>query len=177
MKRYVILAAVLVALLFVVWPRRHGNTGTSQVPAPASETVVQPNSNAVNGLRSGRNQSATGSNLVLGGSQEVNDSERMPEIMQKYNETHLAPVAFFGKVVDQDGGPLAGATVDILLVKSHMSNAPTYDIVQESSNFQKESGADGRFEIAGVSGDALTVKGIVKEGYEQEPLWSKNYGP
>jgi hypothetical protein len=67
-----------------------------------------------------------------------------------------APISFYGKVQDQFGQPVAGASVE-------------YDVVdkfwQEGSKYHGTSGADGVFTIANIGGAGMVV-GVMKDGYD-----------
>ena len=67
-----------------------------------------------------------------------------------------APISFYGKVQDQFGQPVAGASVE-------------YDVVdkfwQEGSKYHGTSDADGAFTIANIGGAGMVV-GVMKDGYD-----------
>ena len=63
------------------------------------------------------------------------------------------PIEFFGRVVDQFGAPVAGATVDM-----------QWSVVGGTDNRKMFSEADGTFSLSGVHGKGITVS-ISKEGY------------
>lgn len=63
------------------------------------------------------------------------------------------PIEFYGKVVDQFGEPVAEATVQF-----------TWTAIDDSHHAEMLSGADGRFQFAGVRGSGLDVS-VRKVGY------------
>jgi hypothetical protein len=68
------------------------------------------------------------------------------------------PIKFYGRVLDQEGKPVAGATADI--VWTDMSP-------EGSSHMQVTSDGAGLFSITGISGKHMTVR-VTKEGYLRE---------
>ena len=68
------------------------------------------------------------------------------------------PIEFYGKVLDEDGNPVAGATADI----SWTDMSPN-----GSSNTQVTSDGAGLFSITRVSGKHMTVQ-VTKHGYYRE---------
>lgn len=67
-------------------------------------------------------------------------------------------IEFYGKVLDQDGNPVAGATADI--VWTDMSP-------DGSSHMAVTSDGTGLFSVTGISGKHLTVR-VTKDGYLRE---------
>lgn len=81
--------------------------------------------------------------------------ERASTIENKISEIFSAPISFFGKVVDEDGRPIQGASVQYVIA----------DRLYESGNsFSGVSGADGRFSISGLRGATLGVA-VRKSGF------------
>jgi hypothetical protein len=68
------------------------------------------------------------------------------------------PIEFYGKVLDQDGNPVAGATADI----NWTDMSP-----DGSSQMQVTSDAAGLFSVTGISGKHMTVQ-VTKDGYLRE---------
>lgn len=68
------------------------------------------------------------------------------------------PIEFYGKVLDQDGNPVAGATADVVWTNMTPNG---------SSHMQVTSDADGLFSITGISGKHMTVQ-ATKDGYYRE---------
>jgi hypothetical protein len=176
MKRYLILGVIVAILMCLVWPRRGKDASTPRISETLPQTYAPANPShqehpASEGPEHG---SPVASHMPTAG-QQVNDHERMPEIMLTFNETHNVPVAFYGKVVDQDGNPLAETRIDLDVRETYMLPAPTFDYTSKTTHAQTQAGADGRFELTGVKGDSVTVKRLTKEGYEPE-LEQKHYG-
>ena len=77
------------------------------------------------------------------------------------------PIAFWGKVVDQDGNALAGATVKLGV--RHWVLTPTLGGQGRSIKTETQTGSDGTFSISNASGDVLAIDEIRKNGYELSP--------
>ena len=69
---------------------------------------------------------------------------------------YTAPIAFYGKVVDQYGQPVANAGIDFGAIDEFWENG---------SNYHGQSDQNGFFSIKGILGAGLTV-GVNKEGYD-----------
>ncbi|HOI37074.1 MAG TPA: carboxypeptidase-like regulatory domain-containing protein [Bacillota bacterium] len=82
-------------------------------------------------------------------------------------EAQNVPVVFYGRVVDQDNAPLAGAIVRASIRSWHVVASSMGDAAFEKK--QSISGSDGQFMVDGGQGDALTIEALEKEGYEPEP--------
>jgi hypothetical protein len=67
----------------------------------------------------------------------------------------LTPIAVYGRVIDESGNPLPGATVEI-----GINDRP----FQTGSKYTETTNADGRFSLTGVRGLAFSVK-ATKKGY------------
>jgi hypothetical protein len=78
-----------------------------------------------------------------------------------------APIEFFGKVVDENGNPVSGASVNFHWVEFPDENG------NRSTN--TESDAEGLFSLRGVCGPILTVL-VSKEGYYPR-RGGAHYGP
>lgn len=77
-------------------------------------------------------------------------------------EAKNIPFDFYGRVIDQDGNPLAG--VKFKLALRHWS------IYSDGAiHIARETDAGGRFDINGYTGDAFDIESIGKDGYELEP--------
>lgn len=77
-------------------------------------------------------------------------SERDPQFEWKM------PISFFGKVVDEQGQPVSGTKVTLQWTDLSQSGTTEKTLI---------SGADGRFELTGVTGKNLAVIQIQKDGY------------
>jgi Carboxypeptidase regulatory-like domain len=68
------------------------------------------------------------------------------------------PIEFYGKVLDQDGNPVTGATVDI----NWTDMSP-----KGSSHTQLTTDGVGKFSVIGIRGKHMTVQ-VAKDGYYRE---------
>jgi hypothetical protein len=160
-----VIALVLVLLFF----RQQKQSDISPKPeaqnsqvAPAI-SIVSAISQKTNNLPH-TNVSSSASRLSV-----VNDREKTNEIRQ-YMESQNKPIEFYGQVKDQDGNPLAGASVkgEALHVKVVVPTA--WGDEDEIVSIEKETDSMGRFEIQGISGRAVELESIQKNGYEAEPV-------
>jgi hypothetical protein len=71
------------------------------------------------------------------------------------------PIAFYGKVVDQNKLPVTGAAVKLKVVTSHFATATT-----EEKEYPLETDANGSFTLTGALGASLFITSIQKPGYE-----------
>jgi hypothetical protein len=76
------------------------------------------------------------------------------------------PIEFYGKVIDQFGQPVAGATVVFQWTT----------VIGPVTNPEKRTstGADGRFELKDVQGKVLAVS-VDKVGYDRTDDWIQNF--
>ena len=84
------------------------------------------------------------------------------------------PIHFWGKVVDQDGLPLAGVSVTLTARQWGLAVTP---LLQPT--FKKVihiSDHDGLFQVINEKGDVLTVEALKKEGYTASPLALRSFG-
>ena len=80
---------------------------------------------------------------------------RRNEVIEKIQRSLATPITFYGKVIDQNGDPVPGATINYTALDKF--NAP-------GSQYQGKADANGDFSISGIGGAALSV-GVRKEGY------------
>lgn len=139
MKRlgpFILLIVLLTVVLLVNWGRRAGKTPR------------------VLGLRGGfsANPSPTVS-AIPGPKQPTNPLELSATIVRDVFNT---PIAFFGKVEDQNGLPILDARIQFSAIDKFW---------ESGSKFETHSNADGLFSITGIKGAGLTV-GVSKKGYD-----------
>jgi len=170
----VLLVVVIVTLLFAWWLRpsrrsldlqstthsnqtdndTNGNTMPVFVTQPSHQTPVPPVA------------------LVPGVAISQSGSQNRLGLLQQALAANNSPVDFYGKAIDQDSNDLSGVKINFYIrhweLTQHSDSIPI--------RLQRESGPDGRFEIHGVSGDAISVESIGKDGYELEPM-QNTFGP
>lgn len=106
-------------------------------------------------------------------SSRAEDSDRGEKMRISVAEQNV-PIAFWGKVVDQDNHPLPGVRLTLKVRRwnlGHFLNPESRFVT-----YEKETGSDGLFQITDARGDLLTVESAQKEGYEVSPRALKNYG-
>ena len=84
------------------------------------------------------------------------------------------PIRFWGRVVDQDGAPLAGVKVAVGV--RTWKTIPIGVPWGVDSSRLRLTGADGRFEVSGVDGDVLGIDSLALPGYEAEPGACRGFG-
>lgn len=83
------------------------------------------------------------------------EERKKQEVLQQVTQAFNAPIAFYGKVVDQYGHPVPYA--DVGYTAADKFNA-------SGSNYSGKTDVDGFFEISGIKGAGLLV-GVGKQGY------------
>ena len=73
------------------------------------------------------------------------------------------PIDFYGVVVDDDGNPVVGATVDIRVEAVSMIPLP----VARKTKYSLKTGAGGRFSITNEDGDFVLIESIEKRSTRQ----------
>jgi len=76
-------------------------------------------------------------------------SDDYEKAVQSYNQNANVPVAFYGRVVDQDSNALQNVTVDLEVAEDYIG------VTRSATNLQRHTGADGRFEVVGPKGHFL----------------------
>lgn len=86
------------------------------------------------------------------------------ELAQREN----VPIEFYGKVVEQGGTPITGATVDLRVSGWEANPLPDKEL-HTSLVFQKVTDENGLFSVTGYRGLFLEVKAVSNEGYQLDP--------
>ena len=81
--------------------------------------------------------------------------EPSPEAMKLVLEAYSAPITFYGKVVDESGAPVVGASIKMMANDRPLAN---------SSVYQHTSDNQGFFSLNGAKGAALSIS-VSKVGY------------
>jgi hypothetical protein len=79
-------------------------------------------------------------------------------------------INFYGKVVDQNDQPIAGAAVKLVVAAD-----PSEDNVPEEKDYALETDQDGKFSLTGAFGRALQIQSIEKSGYELSAKAQRGY--
>src|SRR5438093_10591547 len=116
MKRYMILAAIAAALLFltVLWPR-HGSETVAPETSPATPQRLSPEkpSDRAEATRSPGPERSTDPESAARIEAEREYLARRAEEVRLSNEAGNPSVSFYGLVVDQDTNPLPNVSVDL----------------------------------------------------------------
>jgi hypothetical protein len=84
-------------------------------------------------------------------------------------EAANVPVDFYGQVVDQDTNPVPGVKVNVAIQQLYSPSLTNLAVGGTVLRLEKETGADGRFDIHGENGTSVEMESVHKDGYELEP--------
>jgi hypothetical protein len=136
-------------------------------PAENIEVVQSP---APNGQRGKIESNFPSSNRISPSLLQLSDTntELTPkgEAFQAAVAEKNVPIYFWGKVVDQDGAPLAGVQIE-MSIRQWISDS--LGMRGQFPLFNRQTDPGGLFELVGQSGDVLEFKSIKKEGYALSP--------
>lgn len=153
----IVIAAVCLLLIWLKAPRHQTTTlpstteeVTSQPPSHDQAVPPQPVEPATKG--------APSSNVMAEMAQRraVEETNALQERQKQALATWRAPIDFFGKVVDENTNPVAGATITF-----SWSETPTYEGEQKAT---AQSDAEGLFSLRDKHGPSLVVW-VSKHGY------------
>jgi len=106
-------------------------------------------------------------------SQKDQEHDKAKAAMEEAVKRDEVPISFYGKVIDQDGQPVADAQVRISI--THYSlNGPLPGLGLKT--IMVKTNQDGFFEIENGRGWEVNISRIVKDGYEFTPLDMKRSG-
>jgi hypothetical protein len=165
-----IFAFVLCAALFLLIVTSRKSDLVTKV-APATNETISPATSSANGTNVSTNPATLHNSNPLAISSNSFRANQVRIAVEQGN----VPIDFFGKVVDQDGAPLAGVQINAN-VRAQVAVGESYITVFPKTNLASD--ADGFFEIQGMKGDALTLESLKKDGYEANASSSRvfNYG-
>jgi hypothetical protein len=173
--KFLITISIVVLVLIAVLSWHYSNRQatplkeTEAVPASTQQTAMQPTNQSASAIKATSNPA-----IAVPTAEDIaaisNKAAKAREIeWQRAVAGENVPVNFFGRVIDQDNNPIAGAK--IVMGVRHNEYSPLVGV--SSSNPKKEilTDADGRFDWTDskVTGDILGVGSITKDGYEAEP--------
>ncbi len=148
-KRIVGIIAVLLLLVALVMSWRHASDQPERVETKAKSKVE---------LISSKSSPANPPPADVGqpvGNQLPERAQPPAEAKRAFLSIFNARLSLYGKVVDQDGQPVAGADVKIGVADKPWDTG---------SSYQRTTGPDGLFEITGVKGADIFAR-VEKEGY------------
>lgn len=146
----VVLLVLLAAFVWLKWPR------SVRPAAPVPNATAQVQQKAGNSRAPAKD--AQGRLLPVAPNAVPNAAQRQKDEaaeIEAYRKAFSAPIAFYGKVVDEKGNPVEGATAELDAADKPWGN---------SSRYQRITDAEGLFSIVGVQGAGLSVF-VSKRGY------------
>jgi len=175
--RFAIYALVLVVVILAVVFRHRPVQSPTNVEQP-QETVQSTNAPVTDASAASQGTPTVTPTVVSSPAmpkQADPNGIRSPEGFQQYVEGHNVPIDFHGQVIDQDSNALSG--VDIKVVVRHWTMPDPAVLLAGTKELRLErvTGADGRFDINGETGDAFDLESIQKDGYEAE-LTKRGFG-
>lgn len=176
MKKYLIIGAVLVTLAILFF-HRHGDeeNAPSGLSAPATTPAVADSKGVP---QPSAESSVLRADQVKAAEQKMDDDQKQrllgPEGIRAFNERENVPLAFYGLVVDQDSNALENVQVELGVTEQYVRPFLT-GVTGQTTRLQRQTGADGRFEVSGLKGHSVTVNSLSKEGYEPE-FMRRDYG-
>jgi hypothetical protein len=88
----------------------------------------------------------------------------------EFHTTGNVPINFYGHVVDQNGDPVAGATVKLEAQANYFDENRS-----EQKPYKLETDQNGGFSLIGAYGAIITVSSIEKEGFELSKKTERHY--
>ncbi len=159
----IVLVAVLVVLFWIVWPHQIQPVRVAEektdVPAAQKQTVANvPQSGPVVVAGAGSSRAQI----------DAQKLKQEPGALEKLVEARNRPIDFYGQTVDQDGNPLSGVQIKITV--------PYLTLDGRSIRVDRVSDSGGLFDVHDVTGDAVDIESMGKEGYTLEPC-NRGLGP
>ena len=173
-----LMVVVLVALAIIFWLRP---VKQPAIPKPAAQEASQP-ANKTQVAASSVNQVTPiqpSVSVPPGSPKPESDEGKIERIVREANQTYEQPIEFYGLVVDQDSNPLPNVKIDASVLYEHVfmpTASGDFPITNNLVRLEKETGADGRFELEGVKGRNVVIEVIQKGGYEFESGLPKTFG-
>ncbi|MDD5201251.1 MAG: carboxypeptidase-like regulatory domain-containing protein, partial [Terrimicrobiaceae bacterium] len=174
MRRYVVASLVLLAFIIVlgVWLYHPAEKQASSSQPPQTKPNVAASPTSTPWLGPVRKQ-------LPGGAYEPSDP-RWAEVHQKdkidKNWEWKMPINFYGKVIDQDGQPVAGAKVKFIWTNLSMEGSSQSETSSDGQgNFMLEN-KEGRFLQAFVTKPGYyTAKQQNQDSFDYAGFWDKRY--
>jgi hypothetical protein len=143
-RNYIIILAslVLIGLAVYFWPKMEL---ISAVAPPLTQSASQPRQKI----------ELTKKGLPAPVAPGVTPQTNKPYGEASLLELFMTPIKFYGKVVDENGNPVVGATAKMSVADKPITDGAKYTRITDS---------DGLFSLTGLHGGAVSVN-VVKDGY------------
>ena len=105
---------------------------------------------------------------------ETRDPSLLEKIRDFYEHADV-PMNFYGRVIDQDGKGVEGATISFQSERAGVLMADGR-VANNNEKGTTTSSADGSFSIKGAEGLTLRINLIEKEGYREGGLTARSFG-
>jgi hypothetical protein len=168
-----ILFLVAITLMFVLfWHRpirQSQNLGEAQTAAPTNVSVHPTNEQ---GITNNTQKTPTYNNSLFN-----TNRPNLPQMVEKEIEMRNVPIDLYGEVIDQNSNPVP--EVSIKAGVRHWTKmdpaAVEFGLGYKEIHLESTTGADGRFEISGATGDAYGIL-LNKDGYILSPKTPRGFG-
>jgi hypothetical protein len=173
---FLLLAVGIVVCVWLIYHRRESQPALKEEIARAENQPGQAGTAALLPSPPPANNAAAPasptSNAILRPSPAVPKPNRAEQITAGTLRLNV-PINFYGKVVDQKAIPVAGASIR-LKYREYLQVAPNVP-AENNPTVELATDANGRFELTGVQGDAVSIEDISKSGYQLSGKTSLSY--
>lgn len=159
MKRfYIIIVAFILAILTIaVWHECQNTTRRT--------SLYMPSNNSTDPTRA--TDTIAVQDAITKKEQEAELREKGAALAKRSN----TPIAYFGKVVDQDGKPLQGVAIEYTVTAIPMM--PSLWGPDDKKKGECVTDQNGLFSIDGEHGVSLTIKALKKSGYRESGYYEQ----
>ncbi len=173
-------AVALITWILTRWVKPNSDRHATAQSETHTVQTVPTLTNETNALTAQSNAqlapTSPGAVALRSPSQTIDDRGK-PEAFQQSVEDKNSPIEFYGKVVDQNGAPISGVKVNASARQWYVRAPGTFDAGAHFIPIERETRADGRFDIRGMRADGFDLKSIAKEGYDSSPKTTHSFGP
>jgi len=165
---FALIAVALVAFFWLQPSKGTANANAVQEPVQSSNTsfaVANTTSNTTSVTVPPSSDSSTSQPVVA----TTDNTRPSPEALRHAMESANVSIAFYGKVIDQDGNPLGNAKIQGEALHVKVITPIPGGSQDEIIRIAEQTDASGRFEIHGMSGRSVIIESVQKDGYEAEP--------
>ncbi len=108
------------------------------------------------------------------GTQKPRQEDRSKSILQAIEGTNV-PINFWGKIIDQNGRPIADVKVNYSYSTEHGSITGAAWAQQEIHKGETNTSEACTFAVTNLAGHNLTIEFLTREGYEYRPKGAMVY--